>query len=622
MARTRTQSTLDHPVAILFVVIAVVAAMGLAAEVLKPLSLAVLLSFALSPIAGFLEKKGLPRVPSVIITVCGTLGILLGIGYVVAGQLDNLAHDLSDPAKRALITEKVQILKPKPESNLSRVQATLKDVAKTIDPDASKSKSGETEGSTRLAGEKTIDDKVVQDVHVVEQPMFRQRLQSAIGPFLEVLTIGSFVLVLVLFLMVDRDDLGDRVISLFGGRQVSTTTRTMREVGERVGRYLALNAMVNASMGVTVGIGVWLIGLPYATLWGLMTALLRFVPYVGTTIAISLPTVYALASFPGWGHALMVVGLFLVIEIALNSFLEPIIYGKTTGVSALGLLVAAMFWTWLWGVWGLLLSTPLTVTLAVLGKYVPALSFFSTILSEDSELGLDVRYYKKLLALDEDGAVETVEEAAKTLSRLEIFDQILLPALARAERDSSRDEVDEETYAFVLRITEQLIDENSFEPILPESLESAPDASSSEPLEILGLTSGDKPDLLALKMLIQILDTSTCRLTIRAAEETPLALAESLVGNEPQLILMSHVPPSGLTQTRYLLRRLHARFEELPILVGRWTEGNVSATAVERLTMSGATGVVTSLMDARAKILELAHPKTATAVPPLSPAMA
>ena len=607
MAANRKPFSMDHPVVVLFVVIAVVASMGLAAEVLKPLSLAVLLAFALSPFAKFFERRGLPRIAAVVLTVLIALGGLAGIGYVVAGELDGLAHDITSPAKRNLIEQKLRIFRRQPESNFARVEDTFKSMAKTIDPDGPKKRDadaiGDAPDGTPLAGTKTLTGEKIQQVEVVAAPKFRERLQEAVGPFLEVLTLGSFILILVLFLMVGRDDLGDRVISLFGGKRLSLTTRTMHEVGDRIGRYLATNALVNAGFGLVVGSGLWFMGLRYAVLWGVLAAMLRFIPYVGTVISFSLPTIYALASYPGWSHALGVVALFLVVETALNSFLEPIIYGKTTGVSALGLLVAAMFWTWLWGIWGLLLSTPLTVALAVLGKYVPALRFFSTILGEGANLEPDVRFYQRLLALDEDGAAELVDEIAKSRPRIEVFDTVLLPALARVERDLGREEIDLTTREFAWRVTEDLINELADVPTVEFTAEPATNALGGGPVAVVGVPTEDRADRLALQMLSQILDPARIRIEILDNGQTPLALADLIVESKAAMVLVSHVPPGGLTSARYLVRRLRARLGNVPIVVGRWHESGDPKGVSVRLAEAGATEVVFSLVEARDRLL-------------------
>src|SRR3954452_15037646 len=392
MPASRKVVAMDHPIVITFLIFAVIGFMSLASEVLKPLALSILLSFALAPLASFLERRGLPRPAAVVLTILLALGVLSGVTYKVVQQLTHLANDL--PKYEEHIQSKLTWLKPQQETALDRLSAVGRDVAKTLD------KPPQIEG--------------VQPVSIVSQPSFTQRLETAVGPYLETLGGVSFVLILVLFMLAHREDLSDRIVRLFGLSRVSVTTKTMDEVGQRISRYLAMFTLVNSSFGVIIGLGLWAIGVPYAVLWGVMFALLRFIPYVGPAAAFAIPLIFSFAYFQGWREPLMVVALFGTLEVMANSFLEPVIYGRTTGVSALGLLVAAMFWTWLWGALGLLLSTPLTVCLAVMGKYVPQLRFFSTLLGEEAALEPDVRFYQRLLAMDQDGATELIEDELKS----------------------------------------------------------------------------------------------------------------------------------------------------------------------------------------------------------------
>ncbi len=428
---------MDHPVVVTFLVLAIIAAMSLAAEVLKPLALAVLLSFAVAPLVGFLERRRVPRAIAVVLTVAVALGSLSGIGYVVVRQLSTLAYELPNYQKE--IQKKVNFLKPSDDTALRRAQQVAGDVAKSFDTPV-------------VAGHEAMD------VRVVEEPTFRQRLQSAVGPYLEFVGVGCFVLILVLFILMKREALGDRIVQLFGQRQISLTTRTIGEIGQRISRYLAMITLVNSGFGLTVSLGLWAIGVPYAVLWGCLAAMLRFIPYVGSAVAFLLPLLFSIAHFPGWRQPLEVVAIFGLVEVAL-SYLEPVIYGKTTGVSALGLLIAAVFWTWLWGLLGTLLSTPLTLCLAVLGKYVPSLSFFATILGKEAELDQDIRFYQRLVSLDQDGAAAVFEAALKERPRAEVFDQILVPALSRAGRDAARGELEESDMAFIRRVIGEILDD-------------------------------------------------------------------------------------------------------------------------------------------------------------------
>ncbi len=419
MTSQRNTFRMDHPVIITFLILAIIAFMYFAGEVLKPLALAVLLSFALSPLVRFLENRGLPRTPAVIISVVFSLSLLFGISLVVWQQLSTLAEGLDQYTVN--IKQHVnEVFHPKEKTTTEKISKAVEEVSETL--------------------QEPVDaPKEIPKVEIANRPTFQERLQQTIGPYMEPIAVGAFVLILVLFLLMNREDLSDRIIQLFGHRQVSLTTRTMEEVGTRISRYLATLTLVNSSFGLIVGLGLWTIGVPLAVLWGFLAAVLRFVPYVGPATAFTLPFVFSIAnSSHSWHQPLLVIALFGVIEVAANSFLEPVIYGKTTGVSALGLLVAAMFWTWLWGALGLLLSTPLTVSLAVLGKYVPSLSAFATLLGEKSELAPDLRYYHRLIAMEPDAATDQIDEALTQQPRAEVFDEILLPALSRAERDYAR----------------------------------------------------------------------------------------------------------------------------------------------------------------------------------------
>jgi predicted PurR-regulated permease PerM len=604
MAAGRKTFTPDHPIVIAFLIFAIIGFMSLAAEVLKPLALAILLSFALAPVAGLLEKFRLPRAAAVVLTILLALGILGAITYKVGQQLTMLANDL--PRYEENIKRKITWFRPEQENALDRLTKVGQDVARTLDRPP-----------------RTPD---VQPVSIVSQPSFTQRLQTAVGPYLESLGVVSFVLILVLFILNSREDLRDRMLRLFGLSRVSLTTRTMDEVGQRISRYLGMFSLVNSAFGVIIGLGLWLIGLKYAVLWGVLFALLRFIPYVGPAAAFALPMIFSFAYFEGWREPLLVVALFGTLEVIANSFLEPVIYGKTTGVSALGLLVAAMFWTWLWGALGLLLSTPMTVCLAVLGKYVPRLSFFATLLGEEDPLTADVRFYQRLLAADQDGATAVVEAALKEQPRAEVFDQVLIPALSRAERDRAHDEIDEGEQGFIWRVVGELLDDLEETPAPdPENQQTGPEAvaavegaprpeeapAAGSVLQVLGIAANDRGDELVLRMLGQLLPRTRCALTILGTPESPLTLAEHLSESTPDLVMVSHLPPAGATTARYLVRRIRARFATLPILTGHWRAGDDGEEVTARLKAVGATGVLFSLAEASNLLLEkyLAKPE-------------
>ncbi len=346
--------------------------------------------------------------------------------------------------------------------------------------------------------------------------------------------------------------------------------------------------------------------------------MLRFIPYAGPATAFALPFAFALTESNPW-LPWEVLGLFAALEITANSFAEPMIYGRTTGVSALGLLVAAMFWTWLWGALGLLLSTPMTVCLAVLGKYVPGLRFFATFLGEESPLKPDVRFYQRLLARDQDGAAALADEVLKEQPRVEFLDTIAIPTLSMLERDSVHDDIDEGQRDFAWWAIEEIIQELESTPArdidrapLPADADSAalPGREVHECGKVVGVPANDRGDFISLRMLQVAIEPEGCRIALLEPGLTPLQLAEKLSADPPGLIVISHLPPAGLTTTRYLVRRVHARMPEVPIIVGRWAEKDDNDSA-ERLIEAGATQVVSSLAEAREAILRRTGPRGA-----------
>jgi predicted PurR-regulated permease PerM len=588
------------PFRVTILVLAIIAFMYFAGEVLKPLILSVLLSFALTPMVRFLERWRLPRAAAVVLTGVLTLGVIGGVGYIVGQQLTALANRLPDYHEN--IEQKLsKVFQPGQQWAADR----LKGLADQV-----------TAKMQRRPAAEDSEETQIQKVEVVDQPAFQERLRTATGPYLEFLGVGSFVVILVLFMLKDREDLGDRIIQLFGHHHVSLTTRTTEEIARRITRYLATFSLVNSAFGVVIWLGMCFIGVPYAVLWGCLAGMLRFIPYVGPAVAFVLPLVFSFAQFPGWKQPLEVVVLFALVETALNSFVEPVIYGKTTGVSALGLLVAAMFWTWMWGTLGLLLSTPLTVCLAVVGKYVPGLRFFAIILGEEAELAPDVRFYQRLVALDSDGAVALIEEALKRQPRARVFDDVLVPALSRAERDAELGELGEQELAFVWRVVDDLLEElngtsevSLATAVATCSAEAGADAAASpdRPVLILGVAVQDTSDALVLKMLAQLISPAGCLMNIITGFESPLKLAAQVTQNSPCLVIMSHLPPAGLTQARYLVRRLRAQFAKMPLVVGRW--GATGGAAAQSLAVVGATHVVFTLEEARDRILAVVHSK-------------
>ena len=580
---------MDHPVVITFLILAIIGFMFAAGEVLKPLALAILLSFALAPISRFLENRGLPRVPAVALTVVFALSAIGLMTYQVGAELNILADNVDKYQEN--ITTKIEKLKPGQASAIEKVQTAVADMSKTLNTGPQ-------------------ERKDVQQVTLAKESDFLGDTETMLGPYLEGMGTGFIVMILLLYLMINRENMSDRLTQLFGQGRISLTTRTISEVGERISKYLVMFATMNTAMGVVIGLGCYVIGIEYAVLWGFLAGALRFIPYAGPATAFALPLLFSVAAYDGWTKPLELVALYTVIELIANMVLEPVIYGKTTGVSALALLVAAMFWTWLWGPLGLLLSTPLTVSLAVLGKYVPSLHFFATFLHEDIDLDPSIRYYQRMLASDQDGATEVIDELLKEKPRAAVFDEVVIPSLSLAERDHARDEIDDLELAFVHRTTDSVIDDLADEPeinlstLASDANESAatpgvPASPTGAPLRIMALPAHDETDALVLRMLDLLLKPTGVHMTLGELAASPLEAVERISAEDPDLVLISHLPPDGLTATRYLTRRIRARFPKLPIAVARWDHDSVGENVTKSLTAAGANRIFNSLVDTR-----------------------
>jgi predicted PurR-regulated permease PerM len=589
VAQKHRDFRIDHPIIITFLVFTVIGFMALASEVLKPLALAALLSFALAPIAALVERAGVPRFLSVVLTVLLALGVLCSISYKVGQELTALVANLEPKLLVRNIERKAGLFQPNKNHAIEKLVRVSETLSRTLDHP------------------QQIPRAV--PVNVVSQPSFTQRLEAAVGPYLQGLGVGVFVLILVLFILAEREELRDRIIRLAGKNRVSVTTKTMDEVGQRISRYLMTFSLVNSAFGLIVGLGLWTIGVPFAVLWGVLAALLRFIPYVGPATAAALPLMYSVAVAPGWRVPGLTFTLFVVLEVLANSVVEPKIYGKTTGVSALGLLVAAMFWTWLWGGLGLLLSTPLTVCLAVLGKSIPALSGFAIVLSEETPLDPEVRFYQRLVAMDPDGAWQIVEAELKQYSQLEVFDRVLVPTLSIAKRDAARGKLENGELAFILRFVEEWLDDVEATPRVPVEAPAPAEppvaVEDAENVRILGVAANDDADALVLRMLQILLEPSGFRLKLVTDPETPLKFAGRIAQMGADLTIMSHLCPGGFTTARYLVRRLRASFDGLPMLVGHWGESSDPSAEAARLVELGASKVVFRLDEACAEVAKI-----------------
>jgi hypothetical protein len=442
---------------------------------------------------------------------------------------------------------------------------------------------------------------------------------SMFGTLVEVLGTAGIVIVLVVFFLVQREDLRDRFIHLVGKGHVTVTTQMLEDAGARVSRYLSMLFLINVSFGISVGLGLYLIGVPNAILWGILAAALRFIPYIGPWIAAAMPIVLSMAISTGWVAPLLTVGLFVVLEFCNNHVLEPWLYGKSTGVSAVAVLVAAVFWMWLWGPVGLLLATPLTVCVLVVGKHVPQLSFLHILLGSEPVFEPQTRIYQRLLAGDQEEAAALIEGYLEHKSLVEVYDTVLIPALAMAETHWQLGELNEGKHKFIMQSLRDLIQERGERQQKSHANEDAQDApevdcdsscvdgdNSSRPC-ILCLPARNEADEITALMLAQVLESRDY--LVQAVPVTALAgeMVDLVDQCTPDVVCIAATPPAAVMHARYLCKRLRIQLPEVKLVVGLWDAQGDLDKAKDRIGCDAI--LVATLAEAQAQIRLLTQPR-------------
>lgn len=587
----------------------VITALYFLQEVLLPFALAVLLSFLLSPLVTRLERWRLGRIPAVIVAVTFAFVVLGGILVLVGRQFADVVTDL--PKYESNLVARIRSVRGFLNQGSGKVGQTVLDLQEEMTKSPEIEQKGPQQAETAVTEENPLAVRVVE---VETSPLPVRILRDWLGPLLGPLGTAAIVIVFVLFMLIQREELRDRLIRLAGTRKVYVTTQALDEAGGRVSRYLLMQLVINATYGIAVAIGLWLLGLPNALLWGLLATVFRFVPYVGPWVAAVLPIALSLAAFEGWARPLATIALFVVLELFSNNVMEPWLYGTSTGVSAVGIIVSATFWTWLWGPIGLVLSMPLTVCLVVLGRYVPQLSFLDVLLSDQPALELSVRFYQRLLAFDDYEANDLVRSFLRTGSLDDLYQKMLIPALSMSERDRHEGHLTEQQARFIHRIISDIIEDQKEQYDLSAAAEAVPPGAAEEAAEhaaevepvgqvqrslrILCLPAEDTADQLAGRMVAQLLSArghtaETDTLPAAASEATEL-----LERHQADCVIISALAPGGAVPAREGCARLRSRLPNLLIVVGLWNVSGPISGVQDRITRAGANAVVTSLADA------------------------
>lgn len=583
--------------AVLISVVAICTMLYWAQLVLIPLALAGLLTFMLTPVVARLEHWGLARVPAVIAAVTMTALLLGLVGWIVSTQVTTFAAEL--PKYERNIRDKVSDLRQMFQGGaLEKVQSTIDDVKKQLEEE---DEDGKEASSPDTADEPEADVEPVPVRTVPEDYLLPDT--GYLAPFAQALGVAGLVIVLAFFMLIQREDVLSRLVSLAGQRSLAITTRALDEASRRISRYLLMQFLINSSYGLAVGVGLFFIGVPYAPLWGLSAFVFRYIPYIGPWIGALLPITVSLVHFPGWTIVLIVIGLFVALELFSNNVMEPLLYGQSVGLSAVAVIVAAVFWTWMWGPVGLVLSTPLTVCLVVLGEHIPGLSIFDRMLSDRPALDLHLWLYQRLLAGDEEDAEEIVEKHLEEKGPAATCDELLLPTLLFARRERAGRRIEEDDQQQILEMLKDIVEQlpredNAAAPPPATSAEESPRNGLPHKVAIVGFPV-QPADVLVFQLLERLLDPHICTLEILSQD---MLIAERLAAVEerrPAILCLSSLPPGGLRQTRAICKSVRTRHPDLKILVGRWTTRGPSERAQKLFKASGANAVAVSLSQMR-----------------------
>ena len=542
----------------LVTLVGVTAILYVGREVFLPIAISLLLTFALAPIVSFLRRRSLPKVPAVILTVVSAFVAIGLFSFVVATQVSNLAQNI--PAYQSNILQKVRSLRDIGVSGgiMDRLSGAVERVGAEFEKNAPSGSPADEPEREPLP------------VEVVERQSPLETLQNVFLPLARPFATAGLVIVVVIFMLLQREDLRDRFIRLVGYGDLHRTTQAIQDAGKRVGSYLLMQLVLNTIYAIPITIGLWLLGIPNAILWGLLMLVLRFVPYIGPAIGMMLPLFLSLAIAPGWSLLLWTAGLFLVMELISNNVLEPWLYGSRTGLSPLAIIVAAIFWTWLWGPLGLVMSTPLTVCLVVLGRHVPRFEFLDVLLGNEPVMEPHAQLYQRLLAGDPDEATDNAEDFLEKEYLVDFYDRVGIPALLLGEQDRQRGVLLEQqrtrfavsAQTLVANLSEIAGEEENEDEAAPDESKSADDVEES-----IDLPSGEGKSLVCLggrgeiddaaaAMLAQVLEVQGATVVEASHASIDAVKIRDLALDDVDTVVVAFLNGNSKAHARNLVRRL------------------------------------------------------------------
>ena len=586
-----------------------VAALYFGRGILVPLALAILLSFVLAPLVLLLRRTRVGRVPSVFIAVLLAIVLIFAIGTLIGEQMGQLADNL--PQYQDTINQKIRSLRGTAAANglLGRTSSLLNNVRNEISKPAKGSPAASHPAASPLGAGPTQKPVPVEIREPPPAPL--QAVENLIEPLLTPLAMAGIVIVFLIFILLQREDLRDRLIRLVGADDLHRTTLAIDDAVRRLSRYFLMQSAVNAAFGLVIGTGLFFIGIPNPVLWGILAMLLRFIPYVGAPMAAIGPAILAVAVAPGWSMLLWTIGLFLLVEPIMGQLVEPFLYGHSTGLSAVAVIVSAVFWTWLWGPVGLLLSTPLTMCLVVLGRHVEHLQFLDVLFGNQPALAPEESFYQRMLAGDPDEAAHQAEAFLKDKSLATYYDEVAIRGLVLAQQDVKRGVLDQERRLQIKEAVEGVIDDLSDHPDAaqaPSTTEGSGGSSSAVTPEeegaqqphpaILCIAGRGSLDEAAAAILAQLLRRQGISTRIVSSREVSTANILRLQSDGARLVCLSYLQPEGFTGARYIVRRLRRSLPGTKIFIGAWAYTQGQTDQSEALKATEADFVANSLESA------------------------
>ncbi len=593
------------------ILIGVVFILYAAREIFIPLAFAITLALILSPAVALLQKIRLGRAPAVALVMLVTIAAAGGTAWVIFDQLVDVANEL--PQYQKNIDSKLKALHTPGKGALGRATASVKQLGKELS--ASSAPVPVVPGAHMGRKSDILPARPLSVQMVAEPANELEYVRDVLTPILGPLGLAGIVLIFSVFLLTKQNDLRNRLFRLVGLDQLNLMTQALDDATKRVSRYLLMQFLVNAAFGALCGAGLYLIGIPYALLWGAVAAILRLVPYVGSLVAASLPLLLSLAVFDSWTPPLLVFLLYATLELITGNFIEPMLYGAHTGISALALLLSTVFWTALWGPPGLILSTPLTVCVVVLGRYVPQFSFLHIILGDETVLEPEARVYQRLLAMDDRQARAVADHYLESHPLAELYDSVLVRALSMAEQDRHKGALELARRDFLFLSLKEMVVEYSEKAVAEAEGMPAPERVPPGTGRIFVVPANDEADEIAAAMLAQLLHQAGY-----AALPLPLDFARDerigiVAPGEADVFCISALPPFAFAGAITLVRQLQLRFPRTKIIVGVWGFSGNTERALQRFQQARPDSLVISLAGA---VQYLADSSVAPPVPAIS----